>query len=207
MGRITPQIRFWQPDYDFQWAGTAAAAADPQLQFFENFPGHLGATFASGSDHTLSIHAVNIPLSLSFNYPAILLAGQYNQTSTTGTFTWRFGLYSLNGATLSLANSASASSAWNSVTFTSWLTFATSATQNITPGTWYLALQASRGGGAITRSHFINSSINPANAIPGGFLMGRMTVSTAAMPASIATSELDITGSDAIRQPYIIITA
>ena len=52
-----------------------------------------------------------------------------------------------------------------------------------------------------------NSSINPANAIPGGFLMGRMTASTGAMPGSIATSNLDITGSDALRQPYIILTA
>ena len=37
--------------------------------------------------------------------------------------------------------------------------------------------------------------------------MGRMTVSTTAIPASIATSNLDITGSDAIRQPLVIITA
>ena len=48
--------------------------------------------------------------------------------------------------------------------------------------------------------------INPLNAQPT-FIKGRMTATTGVMPASIATSDLDITGTDAFRQPYIIITA
>ena len=204
--------KFWGGDYDFTWVGSSAGA-DPQLQFFENFPGHLGAAFAAVSDRTLSIHAVNIPLSLSFNYPTLLFVGN-NDNSLFSTHTrnnsYSFGLYSLNGSTLSLANSASTliSIGVGAAEFTSWYSMATSATQNITPGAWYFARNVSSAGIAVKSArHLINSSINPANAIPGGFLMGRMTASTGVMPGSIATSDLDITGSDAIRQPYIIVTA
>ena len=189
----------WGPDFFFELDGAVAGGADPQLQFFENFPGHLGAANIAYSNATLSIHAVNIPLSISFNNIIALLS-----ESNAGSATLHFGLYSLNGSTLSLANSASAA-----ITMTnalSWRSFATSATQNISPGAWYFALNIISGG-ASSLSFYANSSIAPGNAIPGGFLMGRMTATTTAMPASIATSNLDITGSDAIRQPYIIITA
>ena len=191
--------KFWGGDYDFTWVGSSAGA-NPQLQFFENFPGHLGAGFIARSNGTLSVHAVNIPLSLSFNYPVILVS----RPNSGGQQTVRFGLYSLNGSTLSLANSAS-----NSISFSnaiSWISMVTSATQNITPGAWYFALQF-ESSQTSDLSMYANSSINPGNAIPGGFLMGRMTASTNAIPASIATSDLDITGSDAIRQPFIIVTA
>lgn len=200
MGFITPRVKFWEPDYNFQWIGGGTAAADPQLQFFENFPGHLGAGFAARSDGTLSIHAVNIPLSLSFRFPVVLLS----RPNSGGQQTVQFGLYSLNGATLSLANSASNSVSFSSAT--SWISMVTSATQNISPGAWYFAINA-LSSQTSNLSFLANSSFAPVNAIPGGFLMGRMTVSTNAIPASIATSDLDITGSDAIRQPYIIITA
>ena len=176
------------------------SAADPQLQFFENFPGHLGATLGVRSVGTLSVHAVNIPLSLSFNYPVVLVS----RPNSGGQQTVQFGLYSLNGSTLSLANSAS-----NSISFSSaisWISMVTSATQNISPGAWYFALNV-LSSQTSNLSLLINSSINPANAVPGAFLMGRMTASTNAMPGSIATSVLNITGSGAIRQPYIIITA
>ena len=194
--------KFWGGDYDFTWVGSSAGA-DPQLQFFENIIGahaDSGATYRAYSIATLSIHAVNIPLSLSFNYPVVLVS----RPNSGGQQTVQFGLYSLNGSTLSLANSAS-----NSISFSnaiSWISMVTSATQNISPGAWYFALNL-LSSQTSNLSMYANSSINPGNAIPGGFLMGRMTASTNAMPASIATSDLDITGSDATRQPYIIITA
>src|SRR3990167_4909999 len=79
----------------------SGAAANPQLQFFENFPGKNGAAFGIVSYNTLSIHAVNIPLSLSFNTPVIL----YSVTNILQqTHSISFGLYSLTGSTLSLAN-------------------------------------------------------------------------------------------------------
>ena len=123
--------------------------------------------------------------------------------------TLQFGLFSLNGSTLSLANSASRTIE-HTDSANSWYSMVTSATQNISPGAWYFGVNFFTGGEVTAHSSASllgNSTFNPGNAIPGGFLMGRMTASTTAIPASIATSDLDITGSDAIRQPYIIITA
>src|SRR3990167_1446793 len=192
-------------------SATTSAAADPQLQFFENFPGHFGAAFGANSINTLSVHAVNIPLSISFNNAIALITRGANNATRQGGASMRIGLYSLNGSTLSLANSASGTVSWiGANTSTVWVSMVTSATQNITPGAWYFAMlnsSSTNAAGAANFGFFINSSINPANAIPGGFLMGRMTASTNAIPASIATSDLDVTGSDATRQPYIIITA
>lgn len=200
--------QFRGPDFFFNWKADGGTTADPQLQFFENFPGHLAQGFGAFSVNTLSVHAVNIPLSISLN-KAIFLASFSGLTNRTPTMSASFGLYSLNGVSLSLENSGSFSQSYGSnlsnSTGVSWNTFALSKTQNLTPGPWYFAVNVSSNSN--TYSILINSSINPANAIPGGFLMGRMTASTGAMPASIATSDLDITGSDAIRQPYIIITA
>lgn len=180
------------------------SAADPQLQFFENFPGHLGAATFAFSASELVIHAVNIPLSLSFNYPVFLVSVTNSTSARTQSF--YFGLYSLTGSTLSLANSAATTiNVGASASMYSWFTMATSATQNITPGAWYFALNVSTSG-AGGLALYGNSSINPGNAIPGGFLMGHKSNVTN-MPASVATSDFDITGSDAIKQAYIIITA
>ena len=189
------------------------AVVNPQLQFFENFPGKDFATVLGGmSIATLSVHAVNIPLSLSFNYPVMLYSRAANNATRQGGASIQFGLYSLNASTLSLANSASNTVSWLGANSSNlWISLITSATQNITPGAWYFAFNISsstNNAGAANFGMYINESVlNPANAFPGGILMGRMTVSTAAMPASIATSELDITGGDALRNPFIIITA
>lgn len=201
---LTPNTFFWEPD--IVSAGTTAA--NPQLQFFENFPAHAGAAYAGFSNGTLSIHAVNIPLSISFNnVVALMSVSSAALSALSGTI--QFGLYSLNAATLSLANSASGAVAEGG-SANSWYSMVTSATQNISPGAWYFGVNFFTGGIATdhsSASFYGNSSINPGNAIPIGFLMGRVTASTNAMPASIATSDLDRTGSDAIRQQYIIITA
>ena len=189
---------------------SSSAGADPQIQFFQNFNLRQGQ-MADYSLATMSIYAVNIPLSISFNNVAV--AAQFKNTTGVGindAESVAFGLYSMNNSTLSLANSA----AWITThavvetinSGTSWLSMATSATQNITPGAWYFGLFYNFDQYAAITSIFQNSSVNPGNAQPA-LVMGRMTVSTAAMPASIATSDLDITGSDATRQPYIIITA
>ena len=190
---------------------SVTTAADPQLQFFENFPGKDGAEFFNLSQRTMSVHAVNIPLSLSFGVPVMLLTVGATDATRSATITINLGLYSLNGSTLSLANSASGS--WTNAgsnTSTVWVSMVTSATQNITPGAWYWGVAGfmNANAGADYQAFWGNSSINPGNASPV-FIRGRRTVSnaTGVMPASIATSELDITGSDATRQPYVIITA
>lgn len=182
-----------------------SATPDPQLQFFENFPGKHGVANNAYSNGTLSVHAVNIPLSISFNNVVMLMSVSSDALSNfSGTL--QFGLYSLNGSTLSLANSASAANLIITTAY-SWISMVTSATQNISPGAWYFAANLFSGVGDHTSvSLFGNSSLNIGNA-PPVFVRGRMTASTNAMPASIATSDMDITGSDATRQPYIIITA
>lgn len=188
--------------------------ANPQLQLIENVYGKMMGAFNTNiSLNTLSVHAFNVPLSISFGFPVVLVGRGANNATRSGSATYRLGLYSMNANTLSLANSASRSETWGGAnTSTVWLSMATSATQNITPGTWYLGLVISSGtnvAGGQTINIWGNELVlnNAGNAIPGGFVDGRMTVSTGAMPASIATSELDITGADAVGQNYIIITA
>ena len=110
MSFLSPNVFYWG-GLPYPSAATSAAA-DPQLQFFENFPGHLGAAFNAVSLNTLSVHAVNIPLSLSFNNVIVLVTAGANNATRTGQATIRFGLYSMNASTLSLANSASSSITW-----------------------------------------------------------------------------------------------
>ena len=142
MSFLTPNIFYWgQPGISI--VATTEGGADPQLQFFENFPGHSGAAFVGVSNQgTLSVHAVNIPLSISFNNVVVL---QRFTPADSRTQSVSFGLYSLNGNTLSLANSASAVVTYSAAS-TGWLSFVTSATQNITPGTWYFAVNVSSSG-------------------------------------------------------------
>jgi len=131
------------------------------------------------------------------------------QSNIGQTFGASFGLYSLNGATLSLANSAAASR-----TATSggegWMTLATSATQDITPGDWYFAVKSSTAGYAGYMFHCLNAKqIN--SAYLGPFYRGWFSVSTGDMPASIATSDMVKEGSSSPAQsqnyPYILISA
>ena len=177
---------------------TAAVAADPQLQFFENFPLKGGQQLQIYSNGTVSVHAVNIPLSLSFNYPVVLAS-----MSTAGSMTLQFGLYTKNDATLSLLNSASR--AVTAAAGLSWLSMATSTTQNITPGGYYFAFNV-LSSGASSISFLGNNSYGLPNN-PPVVVKGRMTVSTNAMPGSIATSDITAVNPGANRHPYIIITA
>jgi hypothetical protein len=75
----------------------------------------------------------------------------------------------------------------------------------MSPGQWWWGVNI-LSSSVSSFSFLANSSVNITNA-PLGPLKGRMTVSTNAVPVSIATSALDISGNDAMRQPYVIITA
>jgi hypothetical protein len=183
------------------------------LQYFENFPGHNGAAFVGASsgfsNGTLSFQAVNIPANLSFNNVAIFLSNTFAHSSRTMNQTFQFGLYSFDGTSLDLVNSASRNfTKATGATGASWISFVTSTTSVIPPGTWYFAFNILTGGvsQASVFSYFANSSVGVVNAEPI-MLRGRMSVSTNAMPAAVATSDLNITGATAVRQPYIIITA
>ncbi len=171
-----------------------------QLDFHVNFPGIVSETLAVASNGTLSFVPMSPSDSVSFNK-----LNFYMSAGSNATFTLSIGLYSLTGSTLSITNSMS-----RSITLSNFRGYvslsATSVAQNITPGTWWLGLLVSTGGNSSVA--FVGQSfVNPGNAFPGGFIGGRMTDSTNALPASYATSNLDVTGTDAMSVPTIILTA
>lgn len=189
---------------------SATTAANPQLSFIENYDLHQGGTtLGPAVVATLSVRGINIPQSVSVSHGAIQI--HYSQgVSSLAAQTISFGLYSLNGSTLSLANSGSATSASAGVGVThSWMTFNLSATQNISAGMWWFGLMgssSSTAAGMRGLAFLAAVSINPGNAFPYP-LAGRGTASTAALPASIATSNLNFTGNAAVQQPYILLSA
>lgn len=209
MGFINSPQNFRGADYYFQWGGSSAAGGDPQLQFFENFPLHIAQTRFAQSQNTISFQAVNIPLSISLSRAVILASDQSIAGTATSTRTIEimFGLYSLNGNTLSQENSGSQTYTFKAAgASVQWRSLGMSAQQNVSPGAWWFALKVSTAGRS-QWSMYGNGAITMANPNPISSLMGRMTVSSAGMPASVALSDLDITGGDATRQPFIIITA
>ena len=153
---------------------------------------------------TITYFGFNFRGSISLNTVNLLLRA--SGAAVSQSFTLSLGLYSITGSSLSLANSASFTSSFTTNRNEYISLTATSATQNITPGTWYFGLLCSTSGGS-TFSFYGQSTIDPANAFPGGFIGGGMTDSTNALPGSYATSNLDITGGDALNVPVIIISA
>lgn len=191
---------------------TSSSSANPQLLMFENMWGHPG-TFNAYSANTFSFYPINIPVSVSWNRLAMIVSATAAAGSSVSASA-RIGLYSLNAATLSMANSASGTfSLGGAGSSLMWVDVsATSATQNITPGLWYLGYAWSSHTAANFVSSFSgrgNISIpanSPINANPT-LASGYMTVSSAAPPVSVATSDLTLTGNSAVRAQYIIITA
>ena len=147
---------------------------------------------------------------IGFNFPGSIslrtINFNVNGSDANRTLSLLLGLYSLNGNTLSLANSISGTvrASQNGLYFLP-LT-ATSSAQNITPGTWYFGLLCTISSNTNLSFRGITlSTIN--NAFPGAFYAGLMTDSTSALPASYATSDLDITGGDEVAIPMILLSA
>lgn len=188
---------------------TTSSSANPQLNLMWDYANHGGQTYGAYSQNTYSFIGVQFPVSINFNHLAFNVSARGTSVSSLQA-TINLGLYSLNAGTLSLANSASGSFSHTSSAINSsyWVNLATSATQNISPGMWWLGygITAATLLAHTSFSLFVNSAINPGNANPY-FNAARMTVSTASPPTSVATSDLNITGSTAWQQAYIIITA
>lgn len=163
----------------------------------------------SNSNNQVQMHGVIIPGSISFNNVAILLSGSGGVSEDLSI---SFGLYSLTGSTLSLANSASRATGLTlNQTMFSWLSLATSATQDITPGNWYFGFLSLTTLGS-SFSVVVNRAFNGnANNPAGIFVRGYHSVSTSELPASIATSdmvkEFSSTNTNLVEFPYIIISA
>lgn len=178
-----------------------------QLQQFENMPGKNITQFIGFSNGIVSFCAITIPNHLSFVKPIVLVSGASTATATrTCNHTVQLGLYSRTGGTLTLLNSASGNFTKDSLASTAWLSMVTSATSNIFPGIYYIGLNILTGGATSLFGIAGNSSVSPTNVQPV-VLSGHATVTTNALPASIGTDVLDITGADAIRQPYVIISS
>lgn len=176
----------------------------PQLNFAMNsfvLPPHRISAMSTNA--VVSFFAFNIYDSISINTVNIPVQ---NSAVQNNTLSISLGLYSISGSTLSLANSGSVSQNWALAVARQYVSFTnTSATQNITPGTWYFGLLASQSSNGAFIMHA--NTINPGNAFVGIFVGGVMTASTSALPATVATSDLDVTGNDAMLVPSIIISA
>ena len=181
------------------------------INLFQNYPtAHsiqlLGVSLIVNG--RLQLNYVYIPGTIAFNN--VLMAFSVGNT-TAKTLTISFGLYSLNGSTLSLANSASFSQDATDVGF-SWITLVTSATQNITPGGWYFGYQHSSSGNSVMSviGQTRNSARNDEGA-GGPFFRGWHATTSAALRVSIATSDLSKDGSSGTlttkHHPLIIISA
>ena len=181
--------------------GSTSAAPEIFLNWVDNSPLFKVSTWNAYSNATISFNPIFVPHKVSFNVPAILVSVP---GSTARTFSISLGLYSLTGSTLSLANSAS-----QTITITSgisWVSFVTSATQAISTGQWYIGLGI-RSAGTSNLSIAGFSSVGIGNNPTDVLLNARMTASSTAMPGSINTTALDLSGTDANRQPYVIISA
>lgn len=181
-----------------------------RMKFFENFPLGNAAANKQTTNGVLMIHAAYFPGSISFNSINILqsFAGAIVATKLN---TYQIGLYSLNGGSLSLANSASTTVSTAALS-AAWVSLSISTTQDITPGIWYLGFLSSSGGDsrAIIAMNSIGASIEDG-AVGGPFFRGRFSATTAALPTSMATSALSKEGSSTVAadylHPYIVITA
>lgn len=174
---------------------------------FQNIPLIQQIAFTGWSNRTNSVffNGVYIPGTLAFNTPALLLS----QTNTSVSVYVSLGLYSRNGSTLSLANTASGS--FNSTTNDLfWVSLATSATQNITPGNWYLAVYISNNPSNSNYSVVVNSGIGGAgNPVYGGVVVNGVQATTlGVMAATIHTSDVNKEpGNLRGAYPYVLITA
>lgn len=181
-----------------------------QLNFAQNFNA-IPPRVLEVSNNSLSFFPWNLYGSVSFVSLNIPIKSGISSGAGSVAHTLSIGLYSLTGSTLSLANSISltdsSSRTGNNISYEGYVKgTGTSATQNITPGTWWWGFVNSVTG-SITLSLTGGFTNNPGNAFPGAFIGGRMTDSTNALPSSFATSDLDITGSDAMFTPFIILGA
>ncbi len=166
----------------------------------------------------IMMHHIYLPGTLSFNTVALLHNPAFSTQNSTGSITFSFGLYSLNVSTLSLANSASGSTSYtkSNTKGVYFVTLATSATQDISPGEWYFAFMSSTSGGPATSAGNGMICNNPNNitggsaAYGGPFVRGMFTATTTAFPASIATSNMSkeaTSTSIPTTHPYILITS
>lgn len=169
--------------------------ASVRINVFANISGRLANEQVFVGAASLNLWKYYFPGSLSFNNVALVISGSGGVSEN---LTLSFGLYSSTGSSLSLANSASLSAGLtlNQTTY-GWFTMATSATQDITPGNWYLAMMSSTslgGSWSVDAAQLIG--VSNAGNYAGPFFGGYFSASTGVLPSSIATSDCIKADSD-----------
>lgn len=162
-----------------------------QLNFFPNI-NHVLADNKLVQDGSLTFMPLNIPDNISWATVNLLVR---TSSSANQTHTILMGLYSLDTAisSLILANSVSRSMSTNG-SGRAWMSMVdTSATQNITPGTWFLGIIGRTGG---TAAFQLVGTSNTAigNNFPGGFIGGMYSVTTNALPSDLDITEVTTSG-------------
>ena len=181
------------------------------LNVFETMP-ILGCDTFRISGASLMINGVYVPGSIPFLTPWIRLG---NTNGGIGTHTISLGLYTLNGSTLTLVNSASGTQVLNG-NAVSWVSLVTSVASTITPGQYYFGILVSIGTANSPQILAADGGVTATNTMilggyGGAFVRGCLSVSTSGMPASIATTDCIKEGSSSVRPstviPYVLISA
>lgn len=168
----------------------------------------IQANFLYAGENDIAISDANLymfPFEIKESIPLLTLNLFKNEGNSAKTVSHYFGIYSLTGSSLSIANSLtittplSSNVRWFSATNTS-------IAQTLTAGNWWLGYLMSTSSNSNISLRGA-SNINPGNSFPGSFIGGRLSVTTNGLPASVATNDFDITGSDAMNVPNIIIVS
>jgi hypothetical protein len=178
---------------------TAASVA-----FWENTPTRQRLGYNNGGYSSLLLQKVTFSNAVPWN-KAFMIAANQNANAATISLTMSLGLYTKNGTSLSLLNSASGAMTANTTgTWASWLSFATSAAVTYQPGEYYLGVVGSNAatttgailqvGGLVSFTSFSIHSLN-----------GLSTASNASLPATVASSDINWQSNSAVR--YIVLTA
>lgn len=186
--------------------------ANISLRVWENVSG-LGAPFvlsAVGSNDATMLWRLHVlPGSIAFNSVgmAFALSGAASVGAT-------IGLYTLNGSTLTLVNSASGSTINLAGGSTGFLALATSAASTIGSGTICIGYLTNK---TVTATNGVRPLlIDAANqiaqgALTGGFWIGGSNATTSALPTSVNTTDLTpnlaAIGAGSMSQPYMVISA
>lgn len=182
-----------------------------RINYFYNWFPFQDCQLRQFSNNELNMHLVYIPGSLSFNSLVVPISVG---ATINHTYTISFGLYSISGSTLSLANSASYAS--NDFNNSFWKNITDiSATQDITPGNWFFAyiITESSNNPRVNNIIFQNATRDYSIDVNvgGPFVRGRYSVTTNGFPASIATSDMskieDSSATNPKAAPLLIISA
>ncbi len=187
------------------------AIPQPKILFIDTVPftfrmingGNINFT-----NNSLYMQSIYLPISMDFK--SVKIAGIHGISNSTNTLAGSFmvAIYTRNGATLSTVATASGTTSLSSTTTVNQSTYFDFTVANslvLAPGAYYIGIQKSSTG---VGSYFFKRAgpFSPANARPF-FEGGRATATSSSPGVSYNTSAFDITGTDGIENPYIVLSS